>query len=160
MKKNLSAAGVVDKSGLNKRQSSTVAPGLISFVYKIKAEIPERDSKSLSRSILGKQYDLSVVLVGNAVSRKFNSLYRGVDRPTNILSFALSAHEGELLLNLPLARKEAVLAKARLADYLLYLLAHGMLHLKGYAHGTIMEKRELTALKKFVSVDFLDWLMG
>ena len=81
---------------------------------------------------MGKGYELSLVFCGNSLSRKLNRVYRGKDRPTNVLSFPLSKNSGEIFINLSGLGAFGVLE----------LFIHGLLHLKGMAHGRKMEQAE------------------
>ncbi len=57
--------------------------------------------------ILGKNYNLTLVCVGDQRSRTLNRTYRGKDYPTNVLSFPLSKTAGEIYLALPRVRVDA-----------------------------------------------------
>ncbi|MFA5987468.1 MAG: rRNA maturation RNase YbeY [Candidatus Paceibacterota bacterium] len=107
--------------------------------------------KKLKDAILGKDYTLSVVFVRPEDSQKINNTYRGKNKPTNILSFPLSKNEGEIILNKEQIEREIVTKKVKAKEYLSYLFIHGLLHLKGYAHGSKMEKEEDKFIRKFLS---------
>ena len=96
--------------------------------------------------------------MGDTRSRKLNERFRGKPYPTNILSFPLSDAEGELVLNLHRCEQEAVRSRVPLRHYVLYLLTHGMLHLRGLDHGDKMATLEKKYLAPHVSKDFLTWL--
>lgn len=107
------------------------------------------DIGNIKNAILGNTYELSLVIVGSAKSRNLNKTYRNKDKETNVLSFPLSKTEGEIFLNLSLAKKEAPLFDKTYTNFVTYLLIHGMLHLKGHEHGSTMERLEKKFLKKF-----------
>src|SRR5436190_1008850 len=91
-----------------------------------------RISEKVKTAILGQDYELSLVFCTNPLSRKLNRIYRGKDKPTNVLAFPLSKTSGEIFIN---------------TDHLdgfspLYLLIHGLLHLKGMRHGAKMNSEE------------------
>lgn len=107
---------------------------------------------------------VGVVLTDDAEQRRLNRDYRGQDKPTNVLSFAL-AGPGEtpppgaplLLGDVVLARetvaREAAEQQKPLADHLQHLVVHGVLHLLGYDHendteAAIMEKSEVAILAR------------
>jgi probable rRNA maturation factor len=85
---------------------------------------------------------VSFVLCGDFLSRRLNRTYLKKDYSTNILSFPINKKEGELFLNLAKARREARLIGLAETTWVTYLFIHGLLHLKGLAHGSTMEKRE------------------
>ncbi len=105
---------------------------------------------TIAEKVLGKRYDLSVVLVGDARMHHLNKLYRGKDKPTNVLSFPVSSTTGEIYLDIPYARKESRNYDHSPEHHLTYLFFHGLLHLKGFDHGPKMEHLEATLLKTFV----------
>lgn len=111
------------------------------------------DTRRLARiknEILGKNYVLSLVFIGNKKSISLNSTYRNKQKAANVLSFPLSQTEGEIFINVPLARREARQEDTTLADRVTYLFIHGILHLKGYAHGRRMDTEEKRLSKKFL----------
>jgi probable rRNA maturation factor len=78
-----------------------------------------------------------------------NRTYREKDYPTNVLSFPLSENSGELVLCETVMKKEYRSFSMSYTRFVTYLLIHGMLHLKGYDHGSTMEHEEEKFLKKF-----------
>ena len=104
---------------------------------------------AIKEAILGKRYSLSLVFATANQSRKLNKTWRDKDYPTNVLSFPNTKESGEVLLHLPTAKKEAKKFGMPYRDFVGYLFIHGLLHLKGFDHGTIMEHKEKTFLKRF-----------
>ncbi len=98
---------------------------------------------------LGKSYDLSLVFIDNKTSKKLNRVYRKKNKPTNILSFPLSKTSGEIFLDLELAQKEAPIFGQTFPNFIGFLFIHGLLHLKGMAHGSRMERAEARLRKLF-----------
>jgi len=105
------------------------------------------DFSRIKNDILGKKYSLSLAFISVKKSRQLNKRYRGEDKATNILSFPLSKNEGEILICKEVARKDAPKFDKTSSQFLGFLVIHGMLHLKGMRHGSIMEKAE----KKYLS---------
>ena len=104
----------------------------------------------IKNDILGKKYSLSLALISARKSREINKKYRNIDKPTNVLSFAFSKNEGEILLCQSVIKEEVRKNKnlnKTYKEWLGFLVIHGMLHLKGIRHGTKMEKAE----KKYLS---------
>jgi probable rRNA maturation factor len=104
---------------------------------------------NVADTVLGRAYDLSVVLIGNARSRRLNATYRGKDKPTNVLAFPIAKDAGEIYLNVPYAGQEASKYDHAERLHLTYLFIHGLLHLKGLDHGEKMEREEARLLKRF-----------
>lgn len=87
--------------------------------------------------------DLSVVFVHDERMRSLNRTYRCKDRPTNVLAFPqCQTYEGEprtlmlgdVVISLPTAAREACELGQTLEERVVFLLAHGLLHLLGYDH--------------------------
>lgn len=104
---------------------------------------------AIAEQTLGSEYALSVVFVGDDRMRRLNKLYRGKDKPTNVLAFPVNPDTGEIYIDIPYARKESRRYEHSPEDHLTYLFIHGLLHLKGLDHGPKMERLERQLLKKF-----------
>ena len=95
-----------------------------------------------------------VALSDDAGVRELNSTYRGIDKPTNVLSFP----SGEGPRDGVIALGDIVLAAATLAreaaeqgtpphQHLQHLVVHGLLHLLGFDHETEEEAGEMEILE-------------
>ena len=100
---------------------------------------------------LGTDYELSLVFVGNKESQKLNRERRKKDKPTNILSFPLDRHTGEIFIDLKKCAEEAPEFDRPFPNFLIFLFIHGCLHLKGFDHGSTMESKE-KALRDFFDI--------
>jgi rRNA maturation RNase YbeY len=96
--------------------------------------------------------ELSVALVGDEEMRALNARYRRIDRPTDVLAFAIresagaskslrgrtpgrgAALLGDVVISVDTAARQAQRRGVALADEVRTLLAHGVLHLLGYDH--------------------------
>lgn len=91
--------------------------------------------------------EVSLVLVDDDYIQELNRDYRGIDRPTDVLSFALNEGEepdvidgpqesllGDIIISLPTALRQAEEFNHSLERELAFLAVHGMLHLLGYDH--------------------------
>ena len=105
--------------------------------------------EAIARSVLGKKYELSLVLCGDDLARRMNRLYRKKTYRPNVLSFPLSKEEGEIFLNARAAAREARRYGVPLRDRLALLFVHGCFHVKGLRHGRIMEQQEQRVLRVF-----------
>ncbi len=103
--------------------------------------------EKIKNDILGKEYSLSIAFVSEKKSRELNKTYRKKDKSTNVLSFSLKENLGELVFCKPVIKREAKDFDKTFDEFLLFLVIHGMLHLKGLTHGGKMEKLE----KKYLS---------
>lgn len=95
---------------------------------------------------------LSVALVGNREMKKLNRLYRGLNKTTDVLSFAPGSkvpvsrenqgYLGEVIISYPVARRQAKENQASLSDEIIRLVVHGLLHLTGYHHHGLKASRK------------------
>jgi probable rRNA maturation factor len=91
-------------------------------------------------------FDISIVFVGEAESKKINWKYRKYDKSTDVLSFNLNSGynkngkslEGELVLCSNVIAKNARDNKVEFLRELAFVLAHGVLHVLGWRHGKKM----------------------
>ena len=91
-------------------------------------------------------FDISIVFVGEAESRKINWKYRRKNKSTDVLSFNLDsgynkkrkALEGELVLCPDVIAKNARENKVDFSRELAFVLAHGVLHILDWRHGKKM----------------------
>ena len=111
---------------------------------------------------LDEDAELSVVLCDNAYIHELNKTYRNIDRPTDVLSFALNEGEeegydgpdtkllGDIVISLDKTREQADEYGHSFERELAYLTVHGMLHILGYDHMTDEDKTEMRKEEEFV----------
>ena len=98
--------------------------------------------------------EVSFVLTDDERIHQLNKIYRGKDRPTDVLAFAM--HEGEfgalaghllgdVIVSVPTARKQARTQRVDVLEEVTMLLAHGLLHLLGWDHDTDAKDRRMRA---------------
>ncbi len=114
-----------------------------------KGKLPRLPFSLMKESVLGKRYELSLVFTDTKFMQKLNRAYRGKNRPTDILSFPLSHQNGEIIICVAEACKEARKFGRLLPNFLAFLFIHGLVHLKGFRHGGKMERQELKFRKRF-----------
>jgi probable rRNA maturation factor len=102
----------------------------------------EKITKKAKEEILGKHYELSFSFINKSEIKKLNKKYRGKNEATDILSFPLEKTAGEILICKEMTKEKAPKFEKTFNEYLLFLVIHGLLHLKGLKHGAKMEKYE------------------
>jgi len=107
-----------------------------------KGKLPRLPFAKIATAVLGEEYECSLVIVSPRKSRELNRTYRGKDNSTNILSFPLDPHEGEIFLDLKKAREDAPLFERSYTNFIGFLFIHALFHLKGLDHGAKMEAQE------------------
>jgi probable rRNA maturation factor len=101
----------------------------------------------------------TVALVPDKRMKELNSLFRGKDSTTDVLSFPHEADDfdldssnfGDIVISAEQAAKQAEANRLTLDSELKQLILHGVLHLCGYDHETDkgeMNERELELRKK------------
>mgnify|MGYP001225254590 CR=1 FL=1 len=105
---------------------------------------------------------LSIRLSNDNDVRAFNYKWKGINKPTNILSFANSSSDfnsenkfiylGDIIISYDTLLKEIKYKKIDFKDHLSHILIHGILHLKGYTHNyeedtRLMKNEEKRLLK-------------
>ena len=80
--------------------------------------------------------ELSILLVNDSRIAELNAQWRGVEGPTDVLSFPQEDSNllGDLVVSVDTARRQAVARGHALHTELRILLVHGLLHLLGYDH--------------------------
>jgi probable rRNA maturation factor len=84
--------------------------------------------------------DLTLVLTGDKKVKELNKQFRGIDLPTDVLSFPAESREkgtpylGDVIISVPRAKEQANEAGHSLNEELMLLAVHGVLHLLGYDH--------------------------
>lgn len=104
---------------------------------------------------------VTIRFVAAREGRRLNHDFRGKDYATNVLSFVYDTEPvmGDLVVCLPVVKREAKEQKKPLKAHLAHMIVHGMLHLQGYDHETgpadaaIMEQREREILARFRIAD-------
>ncbi|MDO8430379.1 MAG: rRNA maturation RNase YbeY [Candidatus Taylorbacteria bacterium] len=114
-----------------------------------KAKLPDFDFLAMKNAILGKKYELSVIIINKQGIKELNREYREINKPTDILGFPLSDNFGEIYINPEMTRLEAKKFKRTYNNFFAFLFIHGLVHLKGFDHGSTMESIEARFRKKF-----------
>lgn len=105
------------------------------------------------------QCELSVLLTDDAGIHTINREFRGVDRPTDVLSFPMGDTDprtgrlllGDMVLNVDRAAAQGAEYGHGAAHELSYLTVHSVLHLLGYDHEDEGEqKKRMRAREKAV----------
>ncbi|MGZ5862113.1 MAG: rRNA maturation RNase YbeY [Methyloceanibacter sp.] len=108
--------------------------------------------------------EVTIVLTDDAEQRALNRTWRGKDAPTNVLSFPASAQMGEplgephslgdVVLAYETVAREAHADEIALADHVVHLVVHGVLHLLGYEHENAAEAERMETLERAVLATF------
>ncbi|HEX5081954.1 MAG TPA: rRNA maturation RNase YbeY [Blastocatellia bacterium] len=114
-------------------------------------EIDKDRTAALSRAVLDRigrpEAVLTVTFIRDRAMRRLNRDYRGMDRPTDVLSFAYhegegtvagdeARHIGDVVISVETAYAQARELSLSFDREIEHLVIHGALHLAGYDHET------------------------
>jgi probable rRNA maturation factor len=118
-----------------------------------KAEI-ERRIQAMIDCLQLQDREISFLLTDDKRIHQLNKEYRHIDRPTDVLAFAMQEGEfaelagaalGDVIVSVPTARKQADERSVTVLSEVTMLLAHGLLHLLGWDHDTPAKDRRMRA---------------
>jgi probable rRNA maturation factor len=121
------------------------------------AEQIVRNAVTQAAAALDRQADaeLAVLLTDDAAIQRLNATWRGLDKPTNVLSFPSavtpeSQHLGDIAVAFETTAREAGQQDKPLAHHLAHLSVHGFLHLVGYDHESETEAETMEELERVI----------
>ncbi len=106
--------------------------------------------------------ELSITLTDDENIHALNKKYRGIDRATDVLSFAFRESDepevigadfeilGDVIISLERAKVQAEEFGHSFLREIIFLEVHGLLHLLGYDHIADDERQEMEAEQKFI----------
>ncbi len=111
---------------------------------------PALPYRKIKEAVLGTRYQLSMVCIGERRARTLNRTWRKKDAPASVLAFPLGSDAGEIYLCVPLlTRRARSWYRGSVKSAVGHHFIHALLHLKGYTHGSTMEKREQSLCARF-----------
>ncbi len=106
------------------------------------------------RALQGERGDLCVRVVDADESQALNGRYRGIDAPTNVLSFPAGASQpseagllGDIVVCAPVVEAEAAQQDKAPTEHFAHMVVHGVLHLRGHDHEAEAEARAMEKLE-------------
>ena len=100
---------------------------------------------------------LDIVFIDDEKMHEMNKEYRGIDRTTDVLSFALNDNKhvdtvinslGDIFISIPKMKSQAEEYGHSEKRELSFLTVHGLLHLLGYDHMTESDEKVMFSLQK------------
>ncbi len=105
----------------------------------------------------------TIIFVDNERIHNINKTYRGIDRPTDVISFALNDKKenfleeinllGDIYISIPKMKEQALEYGHSEKRELSFLTVHGLLHLLGYDHMTKEEEEVMFSLQEEILED-------
>ena len=119
---------------------------------------------------VGGNAEIGLVITEQEKVQELNKIYRGEDRPTDVLAFYMTTageqpesepaqfvsppdgmrHLGEVVISYPQAVIQAQEHRHSIEKELTILIIHGVLHLLGYDHENTQQKQEMTAREQII----------
>jgi probable rRNA maturation factor len=106
-------------------------------------------AQAVLRELSITDWELSFLLADDDRTRELNSSYRGIDEPTDVLSFSADDDAtdsiqnegaifpaGDIVLNLPMISRQAREWSVSPEEELRRVVIHGILHLAGHTHNS------------------------
>ncbi len=106
----------------------------------------------------------TILLCGDAKIQQLNHDFRGINKPTNVLSFPqfepediyraikprqkISVELGDIAIAHRYTVAEAKREKKKIIDHVTHLAVHGLLHLTGYDHLSPQDAKKMESLEK------------
>lgn len=129
-------------------------------------KIREIVKKILQSLKVDEKTEVSILFTDDKFIRLLNNKYRGIDNPTDVLSFSLQEGVdkppvvesekllGDIIVSVETAQRQADTLNHSIEKELTVLLIHGLLHLTGHDHEKdqdykIMREKENKILKTF-----------
>ncbi|HEY8947697.1 MAG TPA: rRNA maturation RNase YbeY [Rhizomicrobium sp.] len=101
---------------------------------------------------------LTILLSSDTKLKDLNALFRGKNKPTNVLSFPAEENAdgylGDVAIAYGVVKREADESGKRFADHLAHLAVHGTLHLLGHDHEKPKEAARMEGLEREILAEF------
>ncbi|WP_122641247.1 MULTISPECIES: rRNA maturation RNase YbeY [unclassified Romboutsia] len=107
-------------------------------------------------------YDISLSFVDNKEIHELNKTFRGIDRPTDVLSFPMIDEEfdfdieleekslGDIVISLERAFEQSIDYNHSFEREVCFLVCHSMFHLLGYDHDTEENTKEMREKEDYI----------
>ena len=114
-----------------------------------KDSLPAIPFQKIKNDILGTEYVVSLVFVGEKRAATINKQWRKKTYTPNVLAFEVAPDCGEIYITPKIAAKECTEYGHTERQHVAFLFIHALLHLKGHAHGDTMDRSEVAYMKKY-----------
>ena len=141
----------------NQQKIITITPQFKEVIELIGQEVARRFD-------LSEQTEVSVTFIDDLLMQDLNKTYRGINRPTDVLSFAFDEEVegvepvlfngseihllGEIVLSLERVKRQAEEYQHSFIRELAFLTVHGLLHLLGYDHQEEKDTKEMRKMEE------------
>ena len=128
------------------------------LVYKTvkKSPVSQKYINHIVESVLKKckvrGVDFSLHLIGDQKMKRLNRQYRGQEKTTDVLSFAMEDGKdlGDIFISVPQIKRQAKLFEVSMKEEFTRIFIHGILHLLGYNHQKVGDAKKMFALQELL----------
>ena len=94
--------------------------------------------------------EIELKFISNNLIRSLNNAYRGIDKPTDVLSFNIDDDPlaGQIVICYTYTVREAAKRGRDINSEFSLLLVHGILHICGYDHITLEDERKMQDVER------------
>jgi len=136
---------------------------MFEIVNELSQEIPELPELNqyinyLVEKLSLEKCEFNIIIIDNEQIHKINKEYRGVDRPTDVISFALEDNNditytdfrllGDIYISIEKCYEQAKEYNHSRLREISFLTTHGILHLLGYDHMNPEDEAKMFSLQK------------
>ncbi len=103
--------------------------------------------------------EINILLTDDQEIQLLNRQFKKKDAPTNVLSFYGYDDEnilGDIAISIDTLKKESEEQNRDFVEYLLFIVAHGFLHLLGYTHETMEKFEEMMTIQNKLVSEYLN----
>lgn len=103
------------------------------------------------RNIIEEQYkNVSLILLNSKEIQEYNSKYRNLNKPTDVLSFKNDIDDelGDILINIDFVEKQSKEFNHSIEREISFLFIHSLLHLSGYDHDNKNNEEKMNKIQK------------
>lgn len=116
------------------------------------------------RELHADEASVGILFIGTAAMKTFSARYRRNRKAANVLAFSYHHPQprrfkrggervvvGDIIVCVPVAKREAALLGKKLKTYLAVLILHGMVHLAGHTHETTKKMTEMEQIERRIA---------
>jgi phosphate starvation-inducible protein PhoH and related proteins len=122
-------------------------------------QVAQATWKAIGHTV-GEDAAVAILLADDPTLANLNSRFRGIDKPTNVLSFEPEGelpamgdearHIGDIAIAYETVSREAIAQDKTLDQHLSHMIVHGLLHLVGYDHQVTDDRNRMETIERAI----------
>ena len=140
---------------------------LLDFNKRVRCPWTESEIKKIFKIIQKRiklNGELEINIVGDKEIKDLNFRFRGLNKVTDVLSFAWqedkiikTASLGQIYICYPQIERQARQVKVDTAEEFTRMLTHGLLHIMGYDHVEKKDAKKMFKIQEEIIIDYADY---